>query len=403
MANMKIRVSAIYRFLYYLLILGLICFGTGFSKFHVIGPLYLHDLVLLIATIAVLISPPAKLPFLPVLIVSAISLLYLIVSLFTSTAPFTIIIRQYAIFGYMICYYLLYLKSFRGSDHELEVKFLIRTGILCLGIQAIFILYRFVNGLSILADYNYFTPITVLGIVVAATYFLVFIDNLFYKVCFFGLALVLSLSTGHSSAFLSVFTVGAFYLFFRSTHISKMIIIVLIVLAVFSLYIFLPQFQDVNAGWRLITWEYTISNMVNQNFGLIGEGFGVPYFDDYLINKLFVEVGGTGFFGPANVDEPYLSSVHNSYLTICFSIGLLPGLLILYPFYKMFFYLATRRYKGTREADFLFLSLIGLSVWVSFNQILEVPHSTGLFWLVYFASLSVPTRDELSTTPDLEK
>jgi hypothetical protein len=386
---MKIRLSGIYRSIYYLLILALVFLGAGFSKFNVIGPLYLHDLLLLVAVFLVLLRPPSVLPFTTVLIVGVLSVVYLIISLFTSDAPLTIIIRQYAIFGYMICYYLLYIKSFRGADREYATRFLALVGIICLVLQIIFILYRIEMGLSVLADYNYFTPITVLGIIIGSAYFISNVERVFVKVPLFILAVALSVTTGHSSAFLSVFSVGAFYLFFRTTNRSKMIIIVMIVLAMFSLYLFLPQFQDVNAGFRLIAWEHTLRHLVLDNFGIIGEGFGVPYFDIDLIYKLYREVGSTGFFGAANVDEHYLSSVHNSYLTIFFSIGLVPGILILYPFYTMFVYLLNRRIRGNKESDFLFLSLIGLSVWVSFNQILEVPHSAGLFWMVYFGCLSI--------------
>jgi hypothetical protein len=386
---MKIRLSQIYRSSYYLLILALVFLGSAFSKFNVVGPVYLHDLLLFASVLLVLFRPPVVLPFPTVLVVGLISIVYLIVSLFTSTAPLGIIIRQYAIFGYMICYYFLYIKGFGASHHEYVVKFLIRIGILCLVLQTLFILYKLRMGLNIIADYNYYTPITVLGIIIASAYFISNIDGLLLKVVLFSFVIGLSVTTGHSSAFLSVFTVGAFYLFFRTTNKSKMVIIVLILIAIFSLYVFLPQFQDVNAGFRLIAWEYTLKNLIFENFGLIGEGFGVPYFDEELINKLYREVGSTGFFGPENVDEPYLSSVHNSYLTIFFAIGLLPGLLILFPFYKMYVYLINRKNIVSKDTDFLYLSLIGLSVWVSFNQILEVPHSTGLFWMVYFSCLSI--------------
>ena len=391
---MKLKFSIFYRNIYYVLIIGLIVFGVSFSKFQVIGPLHLHDFFLLSGTLLIFLGSFRILSFPGIVILGCISIVYLIISLFISHAPFEIIIRQYALFGYMTCFYLLFINASDLSDYNVHIPFLIRVSLFCVGIQTVFIIYRVVMRLSVTEDYNYYSPATVLGIIIGAAYAIVFSRQFLWKGFLFFLILILSTTTGHSSAFLSVFTVGAFYLFFRTTNKSKMIIIVLIIIAVFTLYIFLPQFQDVNAGWRLITWSHTIQTIVVENYGVLGEGFGVPYFDAELIQRLYNEVGSTSFFGPERIYEPYLSSVHNSFLTIFFSIGLLPGLLILYPFYKMIKYLANRRKRRSDGADFLFLSLIGISVWISFNQILEIPHSTALFWLVYFSCMLVPVKDE---------
>lgn len=387
-ATEKIRASAIYRAFYYVLVLALLAFGTGFSKFHIAGPLYLHDLLLSVFVLLTLFRPVVVLPFSPVVLLVAISVVYLVVSFLTSDVRVDLIIRQYAIFGYMIFYYLLYIKGFwRHTDYAL--RFLTKIGLLCIALQIAFIAHRIYAGLTVFADYNYFSPITVLGIIVGSASILAFSNSLLKYFLFLGVLLV-SATTGHSSAFLSVFAVGAFYFFFRTTNKSKAIIIILIIGAVLCLYLLVPQFQDANAGFRLIAWEHTLRTIIIDNYGVVGEGFGVPYFDSELIDRLYRELGSVGFFGPDKVDEPYLSSVHNSFLTIFFSVGLLPGLLILVPFYRMSVYLLNRRKRQTDSADFIYLSLIGLSVWVSFNQILEVPHSTALFWLVYFASLSIP-------------
>ncbi|MFZ6014103.1 MAG: hypothetical protein ACOYXT_27425 [Bacteroidota bacterium] len=387
--ELKLNVPRVYHNLYCLLVLGLIVFGQNFSKFQVVGPLYLHDLLLVLCVLPIALHPPRKLPFIPVLIVVLTSVIYLIFSLVISSASLELTIRQYALFAYLFCYYLMFIQSNPLGEEDKFVPFLIKLGVACVLIQVVFIAYRVYRGLSVIEDYNYFSPATVLGLIIGAAYVLVYVRHFVVRYATFLFVLLLSTTTGHSSAFLAVFVAGVFYFFFRTSNRSRIFILAAILLSVFLLYVLLPQFQDYNAGFRLIAWQYTLRNAIVENYGLIGEGFGVPYFDETLVYKLFNEVGSEVFFGATRAYEPYLSSVHNSFLTIIFAIGLLPGLLIFYPFVKMGKYLIHRKENASKQADFLFLSLIGLSVWVSFNQILEVPHSTALFWMVYFSCLVV--------------
>ena len=85
-------------------------------------------------------------------------------------------------------------------------------------------------------------------------------------------------------------------------------------------------------------------------------------------------------------DEKYLSPMHNSFLTFAFHIGLLPSILILIPLGKASIYVFRRnKIKGDKNKDFLILSFIGSSVWASFNVVLELPHSSAFYWLIYFS------------------
>ncbi|MBS1976046.1 MAG: hypothetical protein JST46_01670 [Bacteroidetes bacterium] len=381
---------------YFFFVLATLLAGPYFTKWHVVGLLYMHDFLLMLVTIYIVLKPPRFLFFPTVLIVLLISLIYLVISFATQSSKIEFIIRQFALFGYMGCYYLLFMKA-NGPLHQTKiVNFLIRVGILSTGIQLSYSLFVVVNGRSVFEDYNYFSPAIVLGLIIAAGAILAYIRSWTSRSILFGLSLLLSTTTGHSSAAFSMLAMAGLYMLLLINSRSKLIVIVTGLCGVLMLYLLLPQFHDANASFRLITWYHSLKRIVLENYGLIGKGFGIPYFTHDLILDLYSNLGSTGFFGVDKVNEPYFSSLHNSFLTIFLAIGLLPGLLILYPFFRLFLYMKVRKQAGTNEADFIYLSLTGLTVWSMFNMILELPHSTALYWLTYFSGLSItykPSHD----------
>lgn len=375
--------------LYYFLIIALIIGGTHFTKFNIVGPLYLHDLVLILAVVTILIRPPRFFRFTPINVLILISMIYLGLSIVWMRTSYDLILRQYAIFGYLICYYLIFWKSLSQEWVQIHSNFLIFVASIACLIQVVYVIYLLASGVSIFDDYNYYSPAIVLGLIIAGAGVLIFIPSPIFKIISFCLLLILSTTSGHSSAALSLLIVFGGYFVFNVTSKSKIILSLLGIFSILIIYLAFPQFQDVNAGFRLISWAHTVKRIVVDNYGVLGEGFGIPYFDNLLIFDLYNSVGSTGFFGAERVNEPYLSSVHNSFLTIFLSVGLLPGLLIFHPAVKLYKYLMVRNEVGNKNADFIFLSLIGLFVWVSFNEILELPHSAGLFWFVYFCSIKI--------------
>ncbi len=381
--------TTFYSRLYYLLIVGLIIGGTYFTKFQVLGTLYLHDSVLILGVLSIVVNPPRFLRFPTVIALGLISIFYLILSIIFAQSPLNLIIRQYAIFGYLLCYYFIFLKAKPINSADTHNNFLVFVAALSCVIQAIYVIYLLAIGASVFDDYNYYSPAIVLGLILASAAIIVFIQSFFFKMILLGFVSILSATSGHSSAVFSIFIVAGSYFLFNMSSKSKIILIVLGLLSVLSAYLFLPQFSDDNASFRLITWSYTLNRILLNNLGVWGEGFGIPYFDKTLIFDLYNSVGMVGFFGIERIHEGYLSSVHNSFLTIFLSIGLLPGMLIFYPLVRLVMYLRVRHESGATNVDFIFLSLIGLIVWSSFNEILELPHSSGLFWMVYFCSLSV--------------
>jgi len=379
----------------FLLVIALITMGTSFSKFHVIGPIYLHDFVLMLLAISAIANLPRRLPFIPIVILLLISLFYLVISLVLMRTLPELVIRQYAIFGYLGCSYLIFSKTLGTPFHSYK-NFIFRVGVLSVLIQILYIVYLVSNGVSVLDEYHYYSPATVLGIIIFGASIFAFVKSAVLKFTLFAFTLLLSATTGHSSAALSLIFVLGVYLLFKVTNKSKLIIAGGGLFVLLALYLLLPQFRDNNAGFRLITWSYTIKRIFLENFGLIGEGFGIPYFDTTLISELYYKVGSEGFYAPGREYEGYVSSVHNSFLTIFLSVGFLPGLLIFLPFKRLLSYMNTTSELKTPDADFIFLSLVGISVWISFNEILELPHAACLFWLVYFCSLSIPSKDSIA-------
>jgi hypothetical protein len=369
------------------IMMALVLFGTLFSKLHLFGPLYLHDFVLVIATMLSLFQRKFKLIFLPVVFIVFISFLYLIHSLLSVTVPIDITMRQYSIFGYLFLYYVIFNKSISNESEETNVNSLMIIGLISVVSQLLYIILMMAinRGFSVFENYNYLSPGVIFGLIISAAYILVAIKTITLKYTLILIITLLSFTTGHSSTFLAVFVVFCFYHLFLVTPKSRVIILIGVIIVIFAMSLTLPQFQDSNASWRLMLWGHVLEDAFVKNWGIIGNGFGVPYVSEDFAFKLYKEIGSTGFFDPLKPLETYLSAMHNSFLTIVFAIGFLPALLIVAPFPKMISYLLLDRKSRTNSTDFLVLSLLGSTVWVCFNVILELPHSAGIYWFVYFA------------------
>jgi len=369
------------------IMMSLVLFGTLFSKFHLSGPLYLHDFVLVIATMFSLFQRKFTLIFFPIVFIVFISLVYLILSLLSVKVPIDITMRQYSIFGYLFLYYVIYTKSISNESEEKNIYSLMIIGLISVISQLIYILVMMAKNreLNIFENYNYVSAGMILGLIIATAYILVAIKTIVLKYTLVLIITTLSFTTGHSSAFLAVFIVFCFYHLFLVKPKSRVIILIGVILVILAMALMLPQFQDSNASWRLMLWGHVLEDSFLNNWGIIGNGFGVPYVSEDFAFKLYKEIGSTGFFNPLKPLENYLSAMHNSFLTIVFAVGFLPALLILGPFPKMISYLLLESKSRTNSTDFLVLSLLGSTVWVSFNVILELPHSAGIFWFIYFS------------------
>ncbi len=284
----------------------------------------------------------------------------------------------------MFLYYLIFNRTIGTTDNLQHIRFLKFTGWLSLSLQGAFAVFVTIKGRNVFDGYNYYSPAVVLGVIIAAAAFVT--SSLTFTQRFIGVlaCLVLAMTTGHASAFLGVIMVLLTYLFLLTNNKSRLIIAGAGLLLLISFYLVLPQFSDANAGWRLLTWNHFLYKSIIDNYALIGNGFGVPYFDNEIVSKLFKDLGAVGFFSLETPMERWLSTAHNSFITIFFAIGFIPGLLIFYPLVGAVRYALNRKNVKNPDTDFLLISFIGTSVWCAMNVVLELPHSAGYYWLIYF-------------------
>ncbi|MFM7429173.1 MAG: hypothetical protein ACKO1F_04660 [Flammeovirgaceae bacterium] len=373
--------------LMYLLLFGTLLFGTAFTKLHLAGPLYLHDAFLILTIVACSFRfrlPPQSIP---IYLILALSFLYLIFSVATRVGTEGVMLRQFATFLYLLCFYFLVGQV---KDVNSSINFLIATGYCSICLQSFQVVKTIGSGLPMFDIYNYYSPSVVIGIIVFASYTFTRKNWSFAtKSVLILLSVFLSTTTGHSSAFLSVVIVGLTFLFLRSDSKSKFVILFSGNFVVLLLWLFLPQFQDKNASWRLTIWNHLLTQAFFENHLMLGNGFGMPFFDDELSSKLFENYGSVGFFDLSKPLERFVTSGHSFLLTFTFYIGLIPSLLLLLPLIKGGIYAFKGVKVRSQEGDFLLLTLIGLFIWASFNMVVELPHSVGYFWLIYFTSSSV--------------
>lgn len=369
--------------------LALVFAGTYFSKFNISGPLYLSDVVLVfIFTVALIGKINVKQD--NFLFIIALGLIYLAFSFSFSSNPQSIIIRQYALFGYFtIAYMIFYVKKSKRPNYKLIIK-IAKWSFIVNVIYIPFALFMDIEG------YLYFTPLSVLGVIVYMAYLLTVMDSFFKTAPFLVTIFFCLYFFGHASAMLSGLTIVFFYVYFKinSTFNKSMFAIVGCVFFVFAFFIS-EQFSDANASWRLLFWKDGLNNLLFGKFGILGNGFGGKFVSDELNTRLIYLLDSSITQFGANKDKEIQDNIafilpfHNSFLTMAFHIGLLPALMIFYPHY-----LALKEKTFTREELFLVLSLFGTTIWCSFNVILELPHSSVFYWLIYFNCYQILTRNK---------
>jgi hypothetical protein len=230
---------------------------------------------------------------------------------------------------------------------------------------------------------------------VSGAYVLIYQKNILRKVGLFALILFISVTLGHSSAFLSVFVLLFVYFILVSKWQIKLTTLAVLAISIWGFLLYFPQFSDHNSKWRLLFWKETIKESVMVYYGVLGHGFGVPFVSQEAIPKFREQLDYNIF--EHQPKEQLLSPMHNSFITIIFHVGLLPGLLILIPLWPAFQYLFKRnRLNNNTKLDFLMLSLAGSMVWASFNVVLELPHSSAFFWLIYFSLIYEVNRHNKS-------
>jgi hypothetical protein len=372
----------------------LIFFGLTFTKTQIFGPLYLHDLVLIIFLVySITVRPLKTLKFPTILVFIFISIIYLLYSLFflqLSTELKTMSLRQYMMYFYLIAAYIYYNQYIKNSDLTPLIIFLYRIGVVSIILEVLFLFYLIIydfNNFSFFEGYNYYSHAVMFGLINFGAYALVFKQGV-YKWLLFSTALLLSTFLGHASLFLAVFSLLLLYILIRVNLKAKITAISLGVLSIWFLT-FLPQFQDANASWRLLFWSEINKIIFLNNYGLLGEGFGVPYVSIDFAFELLNKIGAHGFLDQSRHLERWVSPPHNSFFTICFHTGFISLVLLLTPIKNIvkYFFIDSSKTQPDKNKVFLLLLLFSYMVWVSFNVVLELPHSAMLFWLVFFVSI----------------
>ncbi len=373
----------------FILIELLLVFGRDFSKFHLYSFFNLYDALFLLTGIAalgiVIIKKKIWLIW-PIIILLLIAVGYLLYSFVGNLGPVNYIARQVALFVYLGLFYIIYLSFINEENHRLNIKFMVLVIALSIPFQITY--YFYLNAVwedfSLIGSFNYYTPMTVMGNIMICVYALVYVEKTWMKYGLYLVGVFIAITLGHASSFLAAFTVGIVYLFFHFNFALKVTTAITFILLMVSFRLFVPSFQDVNTNWRIIYWKHLLKNHFQENYCLLGNGFGVPYADDTLTQTLIREVKQSTFdYQP---EERYLSPPHNSFLTMVFHIGFIPMLLLFLPLKKPLQYLIkSHSIERTRIRDFLILSFIALTIWASFNVILELPHSSAFYWLVYFS------------------
>jgi O-antigen ligase len=191
----------------------------------------------------------------------------------------------------------------------------------------------------------------------------------------------MSFSVGHDSTYLSLALIYFAYLFIKSSKKHKIILSSFLLVVVIAVFVFIPSFTDVNVQWRLMFWKDSLLKMAN-NYFIFGDGFGIQYASDETISKLN-ELYPETLHSPRIIgNEKYFSAPHNSFLSMSIHIGILSLIFLFYPIKRLF---CNKSFIMDEEILFLSLSLLGIAVFSFFNVILELPHASSIFWIVFFA------------------
>tara|TARA_R110002050_G_scaffold293182_1_gene449351 strand:+ start:24803 stop:26017 length:1215 start_codon:yes stop_codon:yes gene_type:complete len=385
---MKFKLIYFSVFLLALDFLLLVLLGKTYTKFLVFPPyFYAHDTILILATLTPLIRyNKHENRIKSVEILFLLALVYLGISLFN--IEFEIrnkgyyMFRQFAVFGYPILIYIILkqLYSIKKAAYYF-IRSINLFGFLCLLVQVLYILYYcFSEGEHPFFERNYYSPMIIMGLLVFGSYILIKVKNPYLKFLFFVFNFFIALSTGHDSVYLSLLVISFSYLFLKSKKRIRIFIVMVFLLIGLLVMIYIPSFSDVNMQWRIIYWKDCLLRLSN-NYLIFGEGFGVPY----LSSQTVINLNNLMLSYSHNVqiigDENYLIAPHNSFLSMFIHIGVLPVLFFLYPIIRVLLWFD---FVKNKESLFLILCLIGMLVFSFFNVILELPHSSSIFWVVYF-------------------
>lgn len=378
----------------FILIELLLLFDKTFSKFNLVGPIYLYDVLLILLTLlssAYIVKAKIKLGIWPIQLIVGVSVLYVLYSYFVLVSPLNYMIRQFAVIVYLVNIYLVFHALINEKAQKFNVRFFIVLGLLALVSQIGFHFYNLLlieNYISTLFDdFHYFSEMGFMALFLFEVFVLVYLKP-WWKWVILIIFLFLISTLGHQgSSVIIFFTILGAYIFIHSKKYQKIAIFGISIIGIIGLFLFLPSyFLDHNTLWRLLYWKITLKDIFVNYYGVFGHGFGVKFTTPEVLEAMSSQLDSPWF--EVRPEEQYLTPMHNSFITIGYHIGFVFMLLIFLPLKNMFSYIVNRAtLYPTKEKDFLTLSLLGLIMWSSFHVVLELPHSSALFWLVYFSTI----------------
>lgn len=362
----------------------LILLGKNYTKSVLIDPFfYTHDVVILIMVFfcAPYFKFTKRIKSIELLFLMSIG--YLAYSFFAQGFEnVQIILRQFMIFGYGICFYIIMNFVFNNETIKTNfTRYLMYFGLLCVVVQVLYLPYLFFYlDTNPFFERKYFSPMIMMGLFVAVSSILVNIKHKLLKHFLFLFLFLLSFSTGHDSTYLSLALIYITYLFVISSKKYKIVLSASLVVGIVLIFVLIPSFTDVNVKWRLLYWQDSLWRIAN-NYFVLGDGFGIPYVTDGTIKELNALFADVPFSPQITEEKKYLSAPHNSFLTMAIHVGVFSVVFLFYPLISLF---TDKSLFRDKKVLFLALSLLGMGVFSSFNVILELPHSSSLFWIVLF-------------------
>ena len=165
-------------------------FGKQFTTFHVIGPLFLSDLVFgilgLISFILILKNGKGIPLNVPLLVLLGLSLVYLVYSVLFSIGPINYIVRHYALFLYLGISFIIFYSYVNEERSKMNLRFILLMGILAVIAQALthfYYLFTKENYFSrLFTDFNYLTELIMPGLVIFEVWILIYLRKIWVRV-----------------------------------------------------------------------------------------------------------------------------------------------------------------------------------------------------------------------------
>ncbi|RXJ52451.1 O-antigen ligase family protein [Gelidibacter gilvus] len=381
---MKLRIIIGISFLLALDLVFLIAFGKSYTTLTLFPPFfYAHDVMLLMMMLFCIPYFKFAQRIRSIELLFLIAVFYLIYSFFNrGIENVEIILRQFMIFGYGICLYVIMNSVFTNKTISKNfAQYVMYFGLACVTVQILYIPYIFLYvGKNPFFERWYFSPIIMMGIFILASYILINVKGKLLKNILFAVVFIVSLSTGHDSTYLSLAVIYIAYLFVMSSRNYRIIVSMSLLIGMVLVFYFIPSFTDVNVKWRLLFWKDSLLRIAN-NYFIFGDGFGIQYGTEETIKNLNSLYPDLPKSPRISGDEKYLTAPHNSFLSMAIHIGILSIVFLFYPIKAFFTY---KSFRMDNEILFLSLSLVGMVVFSAFNVILELPHSSSIFWIVLF-------------------